>query len=307
MSAQPSSAAPIWLPQDFARVGLSPQHKGPDGVAAFVPVRHGAHAGRREWSVLDERERYLARLRATASKLTVEPVLSHYSAAAVWGLAILGRWPEVLHQVVIGDANRSTSHVMRHRRREIGEVVRREGFWTTCPVPTVLDLAGHTSFASALIAADQALAFGLLSADELTAALADRTGRRGVRTMRAVVAAADAGSESVGESLSRARMLQARLPVPVLQQEFADGQGFIGRCDFYWPEHRVVGEFDGRLKYGREFDAQGSAEERVWREKLREDRLRDLGLRVVRWVWDDALRGEPLVRVLGRHGIRPER
>ena len=286
---------------------MTPRDKGPDGDDPFVPVRHGAHARSQEWSALGEREQRLALLRATAVKLAAEPVLSHHSAATVWDFGILGRWPEVLDQVVVGDANRSTPHVVRHRRREFGETVRRDGFLVTGPVETVLDLAGQESFAAGLVIADQALARGLATRDDLDEAVTRRHKRRGVRRMRAVVAAADGGSESVGESLSRARMLEARLPVPTLQQEFRDDDGFIGRCDFYWRRQRVVGEFDGRIKYGRKFEGQGSAEDRLWQEKLREDRLRALGLRVVRWVWDDALGGEPLVRALGRAGIVPQR
>jgi hypothetical protein len=57
---------------------------------------------------------------------------------------------------------------------------------------------------------------------------------------------ADERSESVGESRSRAAIALAGLPEPVLQWEVA---GF--RTDFGWPDHCVVGEFDGEIKYGR--------------------------------------------------------
>ena len=39
------------------------------------------------------------------------------------------------------------------------------------------------------------------------------------------------------------------LPVPVLQQSLRDRDGEIGRVDFWWRDHGLVGEFDGRLKY----------------------------------------------------------
>ncbi|KAA0918984.1 hypothetical protein [Dietzia sp. ANT_WB102] len=49
----------------------------------------------------------------------------------------------------------------------------------------------------------------------------------------------------------------------------------------------MAGEFDGRIKYsGRAVDGADPGEV-VWREKLREDRLRDLGVVVIRWVWND--------------------
>lgn len=61
----------------------------------------------------------------------------------------------------------------------------------------------------------------------------------------------------------------------------------IARTDFWWPGRRVVGEFDGLGKYTRAQPGGRSPAEVVVAEKLREDRLRDLGLRVVRWTWAD--------------------
>ena len=50
---------------------------------------------------------------------------------------------------------------------------------------------------------------------------------------------------------------------------------------------RRVGEFDGRMKYGRFRRPGETAEDAVHREKLREDALRDQGWQVARWIWDD--------------------
>lgn len=67
-----------------------------------------------------------------------------------------------------------------------------------------------------------------------------------------------------------------------------------------------MGEFDGRLKYraGGVRDAR-APEERVWAEKRREDRLRALGLRVVRWTWETALDPARLGVVLAAVGLHP--
>jgi very-short-patch-repair endonuclease len=61
----------------------------------------------------------------------------------------------------------------------------------------------------------------------------------------------------------------------------------VARVDFLWPAHRTIGEFDGRVKYGRLLKPGQSVEQIVYEEKLREDALRDLGWQVVRWVWRD--------------------
>jgi hypothetical protein len=62
----------------------------------------------------------------------------------------------------------------------------------------------------------------------------------------------------------------------------------------------VLGEFDGRVKYGRLLKPGQSIEEVVYREKLREDALRDLGWRVIRWTWVDLYPGDVLVERLQR-------
>jgi hypothetical protein len=87
------------------------------------------------------------------------------------------------------------------------------------------------------------------------------------------------GAESVLESISRVRLCKRGLPEPILQQEFHDQRGFVGRVDMWWPQWRLIGEADGMGKYDDPQDLR--------REKIREDRLRALGLSVVRWTWNE--------------------
>ena len=74
------------------------------------------------------------------------------------------------------------------------------------------------------------------------------------------------------------------LPPPTLQHEVPELRAVT---DFYWEEFRTVGEFDGKVKYGRSLRPGEDPGEAVYREKRREDALRDLGLKVVRWTWDE--------------------
>lgn len=46
--------------------------------------------------------------------------------------------------------------------------------------------------------------------------------------------------------------------------------------DFLWPEHRLVGECDGAMKYTERRD--------LVEEKVREDAVRETGHRVSRWM-----------------------
>ena len=57
--------------------------------------------------------------------------------------------------------------------------------------------------------------------------------------------------------------------------------------DFGWPELRTVGEFDGRVKYGRLLEPGQDPGDVVYAEKLREDAVRAQRLEVVRWTWAD--------------------
>jgi hypothetical protein len=81
---------------------------------------------------------------------------------------------------------------------------------------------------------------------------------------------------------------RAGLPMPRPQWQVRDSEGeLVGRADFGWVAHRVVGEFDGRVKYGRLLRPGEDPGDAVYREKLREDALRAEGITVVRWTWHD--------------------
>jgi hypothetical protein len=109
----------------------------------------------------------------------------------------------------------------------------------------------------------------------------------GAAAARRVAEFADGRSESIGESYSRVAILRARLPARVPQWEVWRGRTLLARCDFGWPEFDTVGEFDGRVKYGRLLRPGQDPGEVVFDEKVREDELRAEGLHVARWIWRD--------------------
>ena len=53
---------------------------------------------------------------------------------------------------------------------------------------------------------------------------------------------------------------------------------------------RTIGEFDGKIKYGRMLKSGQAIEDVLFAEKRREDALRDLGWQIVRWLWADLYR-----------------
>ena len=82
---------------------------------------------------------------------------------------------------------------------------------------------------------------------------------------------------------------------PVLQANVRsfDGQ-WLARPDFLWDDYGVIGEFDGKVKYTDD------AANVVIAEKAREDRLREAGWFVVRWIWADLLEPKVLQRRIER-------
>jgi len=120
----------------------------------------------------------------------------------------------------------------------------------------------------------------------LDAALRRSKGWPGAPQARRVVAFADGRAESVGESRSRVAIARAGLPVPELQRPVLHAGG-TASADFGWPQHRTVGEFDGKAKYQRMLRPGQTPADAVYEEKLREDAIRAQGWEVVRWHWAD--------------------
>ena len=244
------------------------------------------------------RQQHLLMVRATLAGLRVPAVVSHASAAALHGLPLWGLRLGQVHVTRVpparsADETRLRSHVARLAPHDITAV---DGTAVTSVARTVLDVARSVPFPAALAVADAALASELTTPDELLGVLEAGAGTRGTRSARRVVEAADRRSESVGESRSRALMIDAGLPVPDLQVEVrrADGS-LVGRCDFGWREHGLLGEFDGRIKYGRLLRPGQHPGDAVFEEKRREDALRDEGHGMVRWVWDELAGPQALV------------
>ena len=182
-----------------------------------------------------------------------------------------------------------------------------DGLPVTTLARAVVDIARTAEFAAAVAVADAALRLearrcrelgrgvgpasaGFVSVApghaELDAALRRAAGWPGVPDARRVVAFADGRAESVGESRSRVAMALAGLPPPALQWPVPRG-GATAYTDFAWPERRTVGEFDGKVKYGRLLRPGQSPGDVVYAEKLREDAIRAEDWEVVRWTWAD--------------------
>lgn len=273
------------------------------GSGQLVRVRSGAYVRSTEWASARPETRHRMAVDA-ASRQLAAPVFCHESAAAVWGLPLVGA-DDGVH--VLGPAGADGSRaglgtragVTRHAARPDVRVVDRDGLRVTSPVDTVLAVAASRDLRRSLPVADAAVRAGLVTREDLARGASARDRTRGVRRMRVVAHLADGRAESAGESVSRARIHLDGFVQPDLQVPFVRRGAVVARVDFWWAGPRVVGEFDGRKKYRVDgVDDRRALEDRLWDEKRREDRLRDAGLRVVRWTWQDAWRPGPLAALL---------
>jgi very-short-patch-repair endonuclease len=157
---------------------------------------------------------------------------------------------------------------------------------------TWIDLAAEGTSLDAIMAGDSIVHRRLATVDELRAAASVLT--RGSARARALNASANLNPqrETAIESLAWVRFHEWGLPAPLMQVDIRDDRGHVGRVDFLWPEHRLIVEVDGRVKYRDEAE--------LWREKAREDRLRALGYRVIRCTWAELMDPHSPVRALLR-------
>jgi hypothetical protein len=248
----------------------------------LITVRPGAYLNGPEPD--DAAARHLLAIQAALPWLGADTVVSHASAAVLHGLPLWSVRLDRVHATRsrVSGARRSAVLHLHAATLQPDEVMSVGGVPVTSVARTVVDLGRLLSFERALVPADAALHRHLVTSDALAEAVERAARRPHNRAARRVVAFADARAESPGETRSRVAIRRAGLPAPVLQYR-VNGT----RCDFAWEEYRTVGEFDGRIKYGRCLRPGQSPGDAVFEEKVREDALRDQGLQVARWVWDE--------------------
>lgn len=205
--------------------------------------------------------------------------VSHTSAAVMHGLTMWNTDLSRIHLITDkATGGRKTSNIHLHTARlDERSLTLVDNAPVTSVARTVVDTARIVDLDHAVVIGDSALRAHTITTDELSEVLAYSARLHNIAAARRAVARMNGRSESAGESLSRLRMFEHGMPEPVLQQTIPH---LNFRVDFFWPQFRIVGEFDGLAKYG------GIAEN-LAREKEREDALRDAGYEVFRWTWKD--------------------
>lgn len=301
----------IVLTRDLTLAGDRSEFYSRADSGEFVAIHRGVWVSSAVWSAARDDARAVLRLRGAAA-LAPGCVFSHQSAAALWGLPSPTPWPRrahILHPPA--SAAKSSSIFIRHRGDRSGEVVQLRGLNATGLARTVVDVASSSDFGESVCMADAALhrtvrgeAFGVTKAtllDEL-----DRVPlRHGSARATRVVEFSDGAADRPGESMSRVSMSIARITPPQLQVQLAGASGRWYWVDFWWPELRLIGEFDGAAKYSDPVFLAGRTPEQALRdEKFREDDLRAAGHGMSRWGWALAISPQALRTHLHAAGVR---
>lgn len=198
-------------------------------------------------------------------------VLSHQTAAAVWGLTAT---PSFVAITVIGRHVRSRPglQVSRVRTLDIRDVGLHHGFPVTTPARTLIDCAATGLPPDRLL--NEARALKLVKDAEIYAAMDRCPGRKGVRAMRALLAAEkDSGfTRSKAERVLERLVREAGLDRPVFNTHVEGVE-----ADAYWPRLKLVVEVDGVQFHGHYQAFQ--------RDRVKANQLIAAGYAVLRFTW----------------------
>jgi len=257
----------------------------------WVRVRRGAYAVTSTWESLSEIERHIATAHCVVRKARTPVVLSHLTAAAIHRADIWeGDWSDVHLTRLDRKAGRAEAGVRQHRGRlRRKDIVTVGGLAVTAPTRTALDVSTLMDVEHALVVADSLCHKQLTTPEAM---------RRRYSTMRhwpetlateLLLRLVDPAKESVGETRSGYLIWKQGLPAPVCQYPIHDSAGHVfATVDFAWPEYGVFLEFDGKVKYEALLRDGESPSDVVFREKRREDRIRELtGWVCIRITWAD--------------------
>lgn len=255
------------------------------------------------WRELWPDQKLLARVLAVSGNPDLAGCFWRESAAVLHGLRLY-RPPYDRAQLLLpgaSSARRSTFIARSTDRIRDGEVGLLHGVPVTSLSRTVMDLARLAPLELALGALDHALQLqfgkhrgvpnspGVVEwLERLRRDLLSGPSRRGVRRALRIVELADAGSESVLETLGRLRFVQAGYRVST-QVPVVHPDGSVSYFDLGLDDFDILCEIDGRSKYLDEGLRGGkTAAEVVLAEKRREDKARgSTPKRVIRLMHED--------------------
>lgn len=242
-------------------------------------------------------------LAVTAALAKVRPtaVVSHQSAALVWG-APLFELPAKVH-LSLPRAHKAghPQAVLHSPRPELCDrAVELAGLKVTSPLDTVVDCGKNMPLHESLAIADYLLRQGQLDGVQTRARLSQAQGK-GCRKLRVIAEVMSPLSESPLESFACLRLYEGGLEMPVQQYGIETPSGRWYRADFAWPHLKVILEVDGLHKY---YGAYRPTDAQLRNDAIRQRELELAGWTVVRATWGDlAQRPELLMGRLRSLGL----
>jgi hypothetical protein len=243
------------------------------------------------WTTLGDVGRHRVRSRAVLHSLGGAVALSHVSGVVAHDIESWGVDLSRVHVTRLdGGSGRVEGDVVHHvgtcTRDDLVEV---DGLRTLTPARCVIECGTTATSEAALVLFNSLLHSGVAEPDDLYRQFEAMSSWPGLRHLHVPIRLARPRVESIGESRGMWVFWTTGIPRPEVQFEVRDPDGrLIGTCDWGWPDHRLLGEFDGRVKYGRLLRPDQDPGEVVFAEKHREDELREVsGYSMLRLVWTD--------------------
>ena len=260
------------------------------------------------WEKLKPNVRHRFVVRSLA-RLHPDWVFCHVSAAIIHGLYVSYSLIDHVHVLTDRRANTaSNAYVQRHKVTRIESTVV-DGVRVTPLARTAFDCMRGCDFRSGLAIADSAATALNQSNDELARALgAFSKSNRGWQRAIDMARFADSRSESGGESVARAVMIEQGYLIPDLQVSVTNPvDNCTYRVDFCWQldaNTRILGELDGREKYRNPQMTGGRDAVAVLAdERLRESRASMRGDRIMRFCYADVVNTERFCRILDAYHV----
>jgi very-short-patch-repair endonuclease len=265
------------------RISTEQLHEcGLDGAAIRVRVRRGQlhRVHRAVYAVGHEAWSLYGHFMAAVLAGGAGAVLSHFSAAALWGFWTWRlRDPDIIVPGARGRAQRGIS-VHRHRLDPELDVIRHYDIPVTTAARTCLDIAADLSPKELRRPIRQAQAEHRASVRQIADVVGRSNGHRGAKKLADLIATGPAPTRSELEDVVLDLLLRGGLPHPDVNRPLTR----LGRRivpDFRWPAQQLVVEADGAAwhdgKLAREDDAE------------RQAILEATGERVIRVTWDQAV------------------
>jgi hypothetical protein len=257
----------------------------------WTRFRRGYYSLTDLWATLDDVGRHRVRSRAVLHSLGRAVVLSHVSGVVAHGIETWGVDLSRVHVTRLdGGAGRVEGDVVHHVGTcTVDAVVEVDGLRTLTPARCVIECGSTVNSEVALTLFNTLLHCGAAEPDELYRQFEAMSSWPGVRHLHVPIRLAHPRVESIGESRGMWVFWTTGIPRPEVQFEVHDRDGrLVGTCDWGWPEDHLLGEFDGKVKYGRLLRPGEDAGEVVFAEKHREDELREVsGFGMLRLIWTD--------------------